>query len=63
MTDKRVQILLIEDDEDDYILTCDLLKEVKGTNYEVTWVSQYRDALDEICNSRYDICLVDISPF
>lgn len=59
MTDKRIQILLIEDDEDDYILTCDLLKEVKGTNYEVTWVSQYRDALDEICNSRYDICLVD----
>jgi diguanylate cyclase (GGDEF)-like protein/PAS domain S-box-containing protein len=59
MTEKSVRILLIEDDEDDYFLTCDLLKEVSGTNYEVTWISQYRDALEEICSGRYDICLVD----
>lgn len=59
MTDKRIQVLLIEDDEDDYVLTCELLKEVKGTHYEVTWVSRYVDALAEICSGRYDICLVD----
>lgn len=55
----RIKLLLIEDDEDDYILTCDLLGEIKGTKYEITWISKYTEALDAICLGDYDVCLVD----
>src|SRR5438128_2543805 len=59
MASKRVRVLLIEDDEDDYFLTCDLLEDVKGTHYEIDWISKYKDALPGICSGNYDICLVD----
>src|SRR5687768_5179704 len=59
MKENSVKILLVEDDEDDYILTCDLLSEVKDTNYETVWVSRYVDALDAIRNGDHDVCLID----
>lgn len=55
----KIKILLIEDDEDDYFLTCDLLREIKSTKYEVTWISRYSDALEVICRAEHDVCLVD----
>lgn len=54
-----LRVLLIEDDEDDYILTRALLSEVKGTEYEINWVSKYSDALEAICKADHDVCLID----
>ena len=54
-----LRVLLIEDDEDDYILTRALLSEVKGTEYEINWVSKYWDALEAICKADHDVCLID----
>ena len=59
MKENSIKVLLIEDDEDDYILTCDLLSDVAGTKYETTWVSRYSDALEAICNGDQDVCLID----
>src|SRR5687768_16646178 len=59
MKENPLKILFVEDDEDDYILTRDLLSEVKGTNYETAWVSKYADALDAICSGDHDVCLID----
>lgn len=59
MNESSLKVLLIDDDEDDYILTRDLLSEVKGTNYETVWVSKYADALDAICKGDQDVCLID----
>jgi diguanylate cyclase (GGDEF)-like protein/PAS domain S-box-containing protein len=54
-----LRVLLIEDDEDDFILTSELLKEVNGTNYKVTWVSKYGDGLAAILDNDHDVCLID----
>lgn len=54
-----LKVLLIEDDEDDYILTSELLQDVKGTNYELVWESNYNNALANMLGSHYDVCLVD----
>ena len=54
-----LRVLLIEDDEDDFILTSELLKEVKGTKYQVTWVSKYVDGLAAILDNDHDVCLID----
>ncbi len=59
MKENSLKVLLIEDDEDDYILTCDLLSEIKGTNYTTVWISRYADALRAICNGDQDVCLID----
>src|SRR5690242_13125356 len=59
MTLTKVKVLLIEDDEDDYILTTELLNEVKSTGYDVTWVSRCMDAMSAIQAGGIDVCLVD----
>src|SRR6266404_3437840 len=59
MKETSLKVLLIEDDEDDYVLTCDLLSEVKGTHYETVWISKYSDAIEAICSGEHDVCLID----
>jgi len=59
MNKEHLNILLVDDDEDDYILTKDLLDQVNGTAYNVVWVSSYEDALLSISQNTYDACLFD----
>ncbi len=55
----EVKVLLIEDDADDYLLTCDLLEETTRSTYEVTWCADSESGLVALYSGRYDICLVD----
>lgn len=55
----EVKVLLIEDDADDYLLTCDLLDEITRSSYEVTWCSEAQEGLEALQSGRHDICLVD----
>lgn len=60
MADVSLNILLVDDDEDDYILTRELLAEIKGgVGYEVRWAATYADALSEMRRRAYDIHLID----
>ncbi len=59
MVSPRWRILLIEDDEDDYILTRDLLSEVKPGQFELEWVSTFDEALDLCRRQIHDVYLVD----
>jgi diguanylate cyclase (GGDEF)-like protein/PAS domain S-box-containing protein len=59
MNENALRVLLIEDDEDDFILTSELLKDVKGTEYEISWVSKYSEGLAAILGKGHDVCLVD----
>ena len=44
MNQARLNILLVDDDEDDYFLTRAVLNEVYGDQVEVEWVSAYEPA-------------------
>lgn len=57
--EKNWNILLIEDDEDDYVLVRAWLWEIKEKNYQLTWVQKYKDALDAIEEKRFDVILLD----
>lgn len=59
MSNDAIKILLVEDDEDDYIMTRDLLAEVEGTKYELKWVSSVDEAHKEMTSKRHDVFLVD----
>lgn len=54
-----LKILLVDDDEDDFVNLRDLFKEVKGTRYDLTWKSTYESGLAAIQSANYDVCLLD----
>ena len=39
MSIKATKLLLVEDDEDDYILTSDYLEQLSSHTFEIEWVS------------------------
>jgi signal transduction histidine kinase len=57
--EKPVKVLLVEDDEDDFLLAKDLFEEIAGGEYELEWVRSFDDALTLETPDCYDICLLD----
>lgn len=57
---KNVNILIIDDDEDDFFLTSEYIKGItKSYHFNIQWCSAYNEALVEICKSMYDVYFVD----
>ena len=54
-----IKVLLIEDDEDDYFLTSDYLAQCESPKFELTWVTNSRDAVESLKTQRFDLCLLD----
>ncbi|MFP5213622.1 MAG: PAS domain S-box protein [Acidobacteriota bacterium] len=59
MENHRLRVLLIEDDEDDYILVRDMLAEIESPKIRLDWVARYDGGLRAICDSAYDAYLLD----
>lgn len=59
MKNEVTSIVLIEDDEDDYLLTRDLLEEIERGNFNLQWVANYEDALKVLRGAKADVYLVD----
>ncbi len=59
MNEKPIKILLIEDDEDDYLLLKKILHKIPQTDYELYWAHSYNDAINELKQDKYDIYLAD----
>lgn len=57
----RIRVLLVDDDEDDYVITADLLSDISERSYELQWASTYEDALRLIEEETFEICLFDYS--
>lgn len=58
-SDERLKILLIDDDELDYLTTRQALSKVQGTLYDITWVSHCDEALAALLRGEEDVCLLD----
>lgn len=52
-------ILLVEDDEDDYLITREFLEEIPGRKVDLRWVDNYEEGMELINAGGVDICLVD----
>jgi signal transduction histidine kinase len=59
MLPKPLKILLIDDDEDDCVLTQSLLAEIDHLEIELEWESRYETALSLIAAKAYHAYLVD----
>lgn len=59
MADNRWKILLVEDDQEDYLLVKDMLAEARGKKYQLDWASSYEDGKNTILHCAYDAILMD----
>ena len=59
MNNDPVKVLLVDDDEDDYILTQGWFTEIEGIRFEVEWVASYEAALKAIAKNQHDVYLFD----
>ena len=59
MSDSAVRVLLVDDDEDDYIITRDLVSQIGNPPYRLDWVDKYDAALAALQRREHDVCLLD----
>jgi diguanylate cyclase (GGDEF)-like protein len=57
---RTIHVLLVEDDEDDYLIIRDqLMEHTSPQKYKLDWVPTYQAALKEIERGNHDIYLID----
>jgi len=59
MSDTAVRVLLVDDDEDDYIITRDLVSQIGNPPYRLEWIDNYDAAVAALQRREHDICLLD----
>src|SRR5438105_7480980 len=59
MDNQQIKILLIDDDEDDFIITKDLLLEIEVGKYQLKWANNFDQAVAASKQGDFDICLID----
>ena len=59
MQSHPVRVLLVDDDEDDYLIVRDLLSNLFSMEFILEWVSDYQAALDAMLSNEFDVCLLD----
>ena len=59
MENRTLKVLLIEHDEDDFVITRDLLNGIEDRDFRLEWISDYSTALEKVQHNEYDVCLTD----
>jgi len=54
-----VRILIIDDDEDDFFITSEYLRQIQEYELAVDWNYKYADAIEQVKLNKYDIYFVD----
>ncbi len=59
MSSRELKVLLIEDEENDYIWVRDMLSDIASVRFRLDWISTYEEAVAEICRFHHDVSLLD----
>ncbi len=59
MNGTEIRVLLIDDDEDSYVLTLDLLEEATAARFDLEWIDTYEVGLEVVAQNGHDVCLLD----
>jgi PAS domain S-box-containing protein len=54
-----VRVLIIDDDEDDFILTSGYIQKIEDRRFDIQWCYNYNSAVQNIAAKKFDIYLVD----
>jgi len=59
MSDPQIKVLIIEDDEDDYLITRDMFSDMEDGNFHLDWVNTFSQGLHSISQNSNDVYLLD----
>jgi PAS domain S-box-containing protein len=59
MKERPLNILLVEDDEDDYVAIKKLFSQIPKSRCNLEWVDGYETGMNAMCSGRHDVCLLD----
>jgi two-component system cell cycle sensor histidine kinase/response regulator CckA len=59
MHDVPIKVLVVDDDEDDFIIARDLISQIRDRHYQVEWVNNYAAGLEAVRRREHHICLLD----
>lgn len=59
MKNANVNILVVDDDQDDFIITSEYIRHIPNTSYVIDWCPKYADALQHMKDGKYDLYFVD----
>lgn len=61
MTTKNeaIHILVVDDDEDDYLIIKDYINNIKGHNFIIDWCYEHGEAAKKICEGNHHLYFVD----
>ena len=54
-----LKILIIDDDEDDFFITSEYIRNIPGSKFKVEWCYDYNEAIKLICSGEYELFFVD----
>ncbi len=54
-----IKVLIIDDDEEDFFLTSQFIHKIRTRKFIIDWCYRYKDALEAIVESKYDIYFID----
>jgi len=58
-TGNVVRILIIDDDEDDFLITSEYIRHIPGSNFEIDWCYNYDEALEFMCANNHNLYFTD----
>jgi PAS domain S-box-containing protein len=56
---RPTNILIVEDDEDDFLIIKESISDIPGKQFNIDWCYTFEEALENISNCRYDLYFVD----
>lgn len=59
ISERPLKVLLIDDDEEDFLMLRDHLSQSKLHKFDVQWASSYDDGLAALTKSQHDVCFLD----
>jgi PAS domain S-box-containing protein len=55
----QVSILIIDDDEDDFLITSEYIRHIPGASFHIEWCPDFDEALRLICEKKFDLYFSD----
>ena len=59
MTEDVIKILMIDDDEEDFMIIQDTIAESAHHHYKIEWTPSYNEGLKDISKQKHDVYLID----
>ena len=54
-----VRILIVDDDEDDFIILKEYISRIEGLQFQVDWCGKYKEAREKVCEGTYHLYFID----